>query len=503
MLWQLQRETYNQQGILAWTTGGVPQSITTNPPTARAYARVVLGYLRDVDAEVDTSQPVYILELGAGSGRFGYRFVKFLSRLLQRCPLQHRRFTYVMTDISASMIDFWQGHPKLRPLVESGLVDFAVFDAARPADIRLVNSGLVLRPGEVVNPMLVLANYLFDSIPQDSFTITDGVLHENLVTIRSPSPAMTGTSLRSMQVSMASQPTRSDYYAEHTLDRILDGYRERLQNAIVLFPIDGMRCVKFFHEFAPRGVLFLIGDFGTTQESDVPAQFAGGISVDSNFWLSVNFHALGEYTLGLGGTVLHPPIRRVNLNISTFLLGRSSLDFAETALAYDEAIGQSGPDVIFETINMLVGQLQSMSRRQLLEFLRATGSDPDFVVPCLSPLIESLPTAPKSAAQDLRLVIEQALDMYYPMGDSSAVSKLAFGLGMVLYRLGEYEPALEYFIRSLGPEKTDPQTTLNVALCMNQLQRKSEAIEWLDRTLELDPSIDQAREMRATLLSGS
>ena len=67
MLWQLQRDVYNSQGVQAWNTGSVPQSITTSPYTARAYARIVLGYLRDVDAQLDSSQPVYILELGAGS----------------------------------------------------------------------------------------------------------------------------------------------------------------------------------------------------------------------------------------------------------------------------------------------------------------------------------------------------------------------------------------------------------------------------------------------------
>src|SRR5262249_33542993 len=60
MLWQTQRTLYDAQGIQAWSRGNVPQSITTSPYIARAYARVVLGYLRDVSAELDRSQPVYI-----------------------------------------------------------------------------------------------------------------------------------------------------------------------------------------------------------------------------------------------------------------------------------------------------------------------------------------------------------------------------------------------------------------------------------------------------------
>src|SRR5713226_1037802 len=110
-----------------------------------------------------------------------------------------------MTDASMTPIDFWQAHPMLRPLVDAGVVDFAHFDATNRADITLINSNVTLgcplgekdlaldsSPIErvssggkgsnaVANPMLVVANYIFDSIPHYSFSIRDGELFENLV----------------------------------------------------------------------------------------------------------------------------------------------------------------------------------------------------------------------------------------------------------------------------------------------------------------------------------
>ncbi|MBV9598625.1 MAG: tetratricopeptide repeat protein [Chloroflexi bacterium] len=505
MLWQLQREVYNQQGVQAWSSGSVPQSITTSPFTARAYARVVLGYLRDVDSLIDASAPVYILELGAGSGRFGYRFVKQLSGLLQRSVLQHTSFVYIMTDVSPSMVDYWQTHPSLRPLAESGVVDFAVFDAAHPDEIHLVNSGTVLRPGKVANPMLVVANYLFDSIPQDCFSVGDGVLFENLVSIRSPNaprPASGPTPpLRDLQVSFESHPTRTEYYADPALDGILDGYRRRLDNVILLFPIEAVHCLDFFHRLADHGVLFLIGDIGTAREGDLSEQSSGGISTDSNFWLSVNFHALGQYVVGLGGKVLHPPSSPANLNISTFILGQSPTDFAETELAYDAAIGQWGPDDLSVTTRMLTEQVEKMSRGQLLTFLRSVAFDPDYVVRCVPLLLDSLPDVSWSGAQDLRLAAAEAWDMYYPMGNDDAdLFDLPAGLGVLLYTIGDYAQGLEYFLRSLELVGMDPRTTFNVALCMNRLERREEAVQWLERTLELDPSHEKAHAMRAELL---
>jgi hypothetical protein len=504
MLWQLQRDVYNQQGVQAWSSGTVPQSITTSPVTARAYAPVVLGYLRDIDAGLDGSQPVYILELGAGSGRFGFRFIKHLSRLLERCSLQHKAFVYVMTDVSSSIVDYWQTHPTLRPLAESGVLDFTVFDAAHPAEIRLMNSGAVLTPDVVVNPMLVLANYLFDSIPQDCFSVGDGMLFENLVTIRSPSPpegAPLSGKLRDLQVSLESHPTCSDYYADPAFDGILDGYRQRLDHVIVLFPIEGMRCLHFVHELSPRGAMFLIGDIGTARELDLTEQTAGGISTDSNFWLSVNFHALGQYIQGLGGSVLHPPSRHANLNVSAFMLGQSSTGFGETRLAYDAAIAQDGPDDYSVMTRLLTDRVETMNRSQLLAFLRSTAFDPDYVVRCVPLLLDSLPDTSWSGAQDIRLAADEAWEMYYPIGDTSDMSDLPAGLGVLLYTIGDYARALEYFLHSLEFVGMDPRTTYNVALCMNRLERPAEARTWLEKTLELDPEHENAKQLLATLLT--
>src|SRR4030081_420042 len=97
MVWRLQRTFYGDQGIAAWSRSHVPQAVTTSPIIARAYARVVLGFWRDMQAELAPSQPLYIVELGAGSGRFAFRFLNALTALLQNVAGTQPRFMYVMT----------------------------------------------------------------------------------------------------------------------------------------------------------------------------------------------------------------------------------------------------------------------------------------------------------------------------------------------------------------------------------------------------------------------
>src|SRR5690242_8320545 len=79
MVWRLQRTFYGDQGIEAWSRSNVPQGITTSPNIAHAYAEIVGGFFADYQRQLDPSEPIYIVELGAGSGRFAYRFLKALA----------------------------------------------------------------------------------------------------------------------------------------------------------------------------------------------------------------------------------------------------------------------------------------------------------------------------------------------------------------------------------------------------------------------------------------
>jgi tetratricopeptide (TPR) repeat protein len=503
MLWRLQRDFYDERGIRAWSHGNVPQGITTTPHIARAYAKIALGYLRDMAAQVDPSQPVYFVELGAGSGRFAYRFVKRLAALLDRSTLSHTSFRYVMTDAAMNLIDYWQAHPSLRPLVDAGLVDFAHFDASERADITLLKSGETLRSGAVANPMIVVANYVFDSIPHDSFSIRDGELFENLVKVTSTEldPVLSAERpVGDLEITFEANPTRHDYYPDAALNRVLEGYRRRLADMMLLLPVSAVACVRYFQELSTDRALFLVGDIGSAHE-DGGSRGTGGIGRDGNFWLEVNFHALGEYVRELGGRVFHPPHRHASLNVSTFVLGECATGFAETAMAYEDAVAQGGPDDFFILTRVIAARFAAMNRDDLLAFLRSTGWDSDYFVQCVPFLLETLQTVSAASRQDIYQAIEEAWDVYYPIGAGGDLGDLGFGLGALLFRLEDYPRALEYFQRSLQVVGADPITTFNIALCLYRMGRLPESIEWLDRTLELDAANESAQEMRATLVA--
>ncbi len=495
MVWRLQRTFYSDQGIEAWSRSRVPQSVTTSPITARAYARVVFGFWRDIQTSLDPSQPVYIVELGAGSGRFAYRFLKALSTLVE--PFEGR-FVYVMTDASASVLDFWRANPRLRPFVDAGVLDFAHLDLVDLAPLQLLSSGVTLSAGEVANPVVLIANYIFDSIPQDAFTIRSGQLFAGLVTVKASTPELDLTAPES-KVRIGIGFTTDDVAAnpdaepDPLLRQILEGYRNRFDDTTLLIPRAAMACVRFFQELAGQRGLCLIGDFGDTREDELQDHGPPGFGAGGSLWLPVNFHALGEYAVGLGGRARHPRSRHLTLNVSMLLFGSRSAPFTETQLAYDDAIDQRGPDELSMIVRALADQLPTLKLEFLLALLRTTGWDSDYFHRCVPFLIDAFPQADRRLRQELLNGLQLAWEQYYPIGETDDIP---FGIGALLYTLEQYAEALEFFELSLKHFGEDPRATLNMALTLYRMQRLPEALVWLDRTLALDPTNELAGKMR-------
>ena len=90
-----------------------------------------------------------------------------ISRVLRKEELKIR---YVMTDIARSNIEYWMNHPFLQGFIKDGVLDFACYyHAERNPSLQLMYSGTALNPENVRNPLIVIGNYFFDTIPQDLF----------------------------------------------------------------------------------------------------------------------------------------------------------------------------------------------------------------------------------------------------------------------------------------------------------------------------------------------
>jgi tetratricopeptide (TPR) repeat protein len=502
MLWELQREFFARQGVEAWRQGTVPHYITSNPFIASAYARVVLGFLRDCQAgspPLNPGQPVYIIELGAGSGRFAFHFLKKFLAVFTRSPLKHIRVKYVMTDFAQKTLDYWREHPSLAPWVEQGWLDFARFDAGHDRELRLRHAGERLAPGGVSNPLVVLANYVFDGLPQDAFVVQAGQLCESLVSLTSPQGEADLSApdlLDRLEIAYAHRPLNGAYYADPDWEDILRDYGARLADTAFLFPCAALGCLRNLSALSNGCLLLLSADKGYSREEDLLGRGEPGLARHGSFSMMVNYHALGQYVRGQGGQVLGGDRRHNSMSVSAFILGAPPGGAVETGQAFAAAVEQFGPDDFYTLKKGIEKIYDTLTLPQLLAYLRLSRWDANILQGCFPTLLDRVDSLSEAEREALYEAIQQVWDTYYPLGEKR---DLAFELGMLLYGMTYYADALDFFQHSLRLYGPDLGTVYNMGMCHYGLGRLEDALAWVDQALELDPAFGPARDMRIRL----
>ena len=145
-----------------------------------------------------------------------------------------------MSDFATSTIDYWKAHPSLWPLVEGGHLAFARYDAGNDAAIDLHDRSERLGPGTIRNPLVVLANYFFDSIPHDAFSVKNGELYEYRATLLVPDHDVNLDApdiLDRIRVELDRRRICTPYYDDPELDTLLDYYQRSLIDAEVPVPL--------------------------------------------------------------------------------------------------------------------------------------------------------------------------------------------------------------------------------------------------------------------------
>ncbi len=503
-LWKLQRNYFDQQGIRAWNEAVVPHYITSNPWIASAYAKVVFGWLRDYHAAgmtdtapppLDADQPVYIVELGCGSGRFGYLFLNKLLGLLNRSVLKGQAIKYVYTDFTEYNLDILRSHPSLQTFVDAGLLDFACFDLELDHELQLSHSGELLSAATIKNPLVVLANYVFDGVRQDCFWIGNGQLHASLVNVESSqeeSDLSDPEIIERLRITYERQPVAADYYNNPAWNHILDSYRQRLTDTVVLFPYAALTCLEHLCELSSNRLLLLSGDKGDIYEESLLNRTEPYLDVHGSFSLSVNYHAIGQRVVSLGGEFLRTSHRHSNLNIVAGLLGNLAGGYVETRLAYDEAIENQGPDDFFCLKKNVEQNYRNFTAEQLVGYLRLTGWDHNILLGCFPALMECVRTAPLPLLDEFRVLVRNVWQTYFPIREPN---DLAFHLGLLLYAMQDYEDALEFFQYSLQLYGPDQATAVNMAVCHFNLGQLAEAQDNINLALDLAPELEVAHDL--------
>jgi len=501
LLWEWQRGFFDGQGHKAWSDGIVPHYLTSSSYISKAYANVVFGHLRDLAAQ-GVEEPVYFVELGAGSGQFAFHFLQHLSSLFQDSVLEGViSWRYVLTDFTQQNLDFWAHHPSFAPYVEAGLLDWALFDCTRPAPLRLQISGAVLEPTFANRPIVAIANYLFDTIPQDLFWVEQQTLQECHValTVTGEVPDANNPALiEAVQLHYDQHPISGNVYEQPLWNQLLAEYTATLDASAVLFPHHGLACLEYLAALSGNALLLLSGDKGYSLPSELAFRPLPGITRHGSFSMSVNYHAIGRWFELNNGFVLHTNEPHHSINICCCLLDGSD-DYCETEQAFAQHIEGFGPDQQFVLKRAIERNYQLLKPAEVLAYVRLSGYDPKAFrrgLPSLSSQAEDFTHALK---QQLDNVVVTMWRNYFPLGEQPDI---AFSTAILLYELDMYHRATEFFEQSLLLYGPDPGTHCNLAMCHAQLGNRQQAQQHMDAALQLDPQHAGTLELQEQLPTG-
>jgi hypothetical protein len=509
LIWHRQREFYEQRGLGAWTADKVPQFITNNPFIAEVYASVVFHFLCDcLDQDrqgtkrISPQNPLRILELGAGTGKFAYLFLRHLAPLLRGKGLPLETIRYCMTDCAESVLESWRANSYLAEFVECRVLEFNVFATGQDTAHLFEGGGRTS-----TTPLVVIANYVFDSLPQDAFVIQDGKIFESLVTTTAPHQAtqdnLAPAPLQKLQLSYHNATISPQRYADATWNQILEQYRNRLPGATVLFPCAALKTIAELTTLSDGRMLVMAADKGYARE-DALALSQGPPAFEWHtpdcFSLMVNLDAIGKYFQAIGGAALLPDKHFSNLNICGFLRGRPEEQFPGAITAYRQAQAAFGPDDLFTLLAWLNAHMEEMSVTQILAALRLTRWDPVALMR-LFPVLGRQLRSVVAERIDLREAVMKTWANHYPVSGDENV--LAFHCGVILLELRFFAEAMAMFKTSQKVFGASAATSYNLGLCAQGLGCSSEALAFMAEACNLDPKFEPARLARAKLESES
>jgi hypothetical protein len=494
VIWRLQQDYYVQRGLKAWTEDMVPNYITNNSFIAEIYANIMAAFLADCmgparreDKVLSPQYPIRVLELGAGTGKFSYLLLRKLMALLRDRQVPAGTVRYCMTDISEALLAEWRSNPGLKEFVQDGILEFKQLE---------IGTEVVIPEDWGHGPLIVIANYVFDSLPQDAFIICNGAISESVVTT---SAAGEATSLSGLQLSFNTVAAPPHRYREKSWNAILEEYRSRLPAATVYFPAAALSLLQRLSSLSDGRMLVLAADKSFAHIEDLELlqgtptiEFHAGSNCFSQI---VNFDAISRYYAYKGGESLLPQKHVNSLNICAFL-ERSGKDFPATRQAYREAVDGFGPDDLFTLMDWLDSHLHEVSAAQALVILRLTRWDPTALLrlfPVIAPRLRSL----AAERLDLRDAVMRVMANRFP--NSHSERELAFHCGVILLELRFFAEAAEMFTISEQTLGRSAPTSYNLGLCANGLGRAEEALTCMVEACKQDPAYAPAQRARDRL----
>ena len=497
IIWPLLHRFYMEAGPEAWANKIVPQRSTSNAFCADTYAAIVATFFKELVAE-GNSQPPLIIELGGGSGRFAWQF---LNRLFNYhfadgdgCP----EFTYMLTDGATKNIANWKRKDRFAPLVESGVLEFAQLLIEPDPVIRTDHGDL--KPADIANrPVIIIANYLFDSIASNMVRVRDHIVEQVYIETTSTTRDFLKkpiTSFESITERFESRPIAGDPTGHPVIDAALRRYAELPGDFHVVVP---QICLEFVETFLDREtpMLLLAGDLAYSDPSEF--ELESPLIFDTYFAHHTNLHIFGELFGAHGGAMQSQRHKDANFSCSLFSLpGRGrwqDLSLARTREAALALLKDFNPYDAHEIIELIENTAEEMTIRQAMALIRFAKFDPDVAAACIPHLLYNIEQGEEEIDRpQFYETYMEAFRAYFP--DGSDVN-FDCGIAQLFMKLGYHVQALQLMDHAIREFGENAQRLFAKGLAIYNLGDAAKAETIVRAAAKADPQFAPAQRMIA------
>lgn len=502
-IWKYQRRYFEERGPKAWKEEEVPSYGTSNSYAARCQAELILSLLKDLAIK---KGKIRILELGAGSGKFAHLLLRSLERLLSR-PLRSSEIQYVLSDFTESNLSEYPVHPSLGAWFDAGLMDCAHYDLEGGRPVHLRKSGEILQE-EADDVLIVIANYVFDGVPQDLFETDANGLREVLVSTTHNETHWNEEdpyNLRKLKVHLTNRIESVKPYTNASWNEVLQVYETEKKDLLFSLPVAALLCMDDLSSRF-KNCMFLICDKGTTTLSELDLSRPQGPVEHGSLSAPVNFHSIGIWARNRNWQTWEDKMERDYLHLNVYTNINAKLPILEQCytqmhrfLCIDDYVHLRRSWKKFN---------EEVALEELLACLKTSDWDPKVFSMLYEKIINRLDEGPIHSSHTK--ILRQGLSILRKNHFFESQEDLLFCIGTLYGRLGSFPEAISTFQDSLELYGENLHTSFNLALCLiesrqvesgtqilGELRMKYPKFNWFDSVgieNELESALSIARK---------
>lgn len=518
LLWKQMHTYYDKMGLEIWEEELVPSQITSNTYLANIYAHLIVAQINDYRASstFSSQEPFYIIEMGAGHGKFSFYMLKALRETLKVYNLDLNSICYVMTDISEKNIQYWRKHPALQEFIQNKTLDFALYNALTNTTIDLLLSQTCIKAKQLQKPLFVICNYIFDTLPQDAFQIKNGNLYETELVIQTKPQTQEQVEhiFENNEYIFKQNQVKKDYYPlsnhfNHYLNTLLKQYINIFKEASFLLPTGGIQAIEQFTQFSQSATVVLVADKGITALSLLEGLDPPDISYHASVSMMVNFDALARYTELRQGISLLMPDQSSDFQVANFIYN-ANYPIVHSQAAFKMSLSSFSPQDLFNLCykddepNKAFNSLD-----EILAMMNLCDWDPSLFYHYYPQLLLQFEQVEKNELTIAHILaiqrgLEKVWDRFFKLEKDQDVP---YAIASILYSIDSFEKSIDFYKHSLIEFGEKEETFYNIAIAYQALEAIPEAIKYAQKSLEFNKNYKEAqnlmKELKALTLNES